>query len=187
MGKSSIKTDWNIYRMIQSSNIILKEVGGEIILTRKFKLRFCRFSTFSKLQCFNDGVAFIIAIVFSFFTKWKLLFLTCYAKYVSYFQWKKEILPFLEFFNCHFRVLLLSIYFLIVLWGPVNCYYCPTVLTVLQLLYFHEHLVRNPLQKITTMQSGINVKMSSHGNDNESEKNIHIYIFCFIWSPQQSP
>jgi len=58
-----VKSLWQLYRVIQSSSRLQKEVIEKIIWSIKCKQFFCRFSTLSEVRSFYVGVAFIVVIV----------------------------------------------------------------------------------------------------------------------------
>jgi hypothetical protein len=76
---------------------------------------------------------------------------------------RKQILPFVAFFSRHFRVFLFEFFSVIVV-GTCHRYYCPSLITALQVSYFHELSARSPHQTITKIQNNINVKTSTVAN-----------------------
>jgi hypothetical protein len=52
-------------------------------------------------------------------------------------------------------------------------------------VHYHELLTGNPLLTITTIQSYIDVNISSYGNDDESEKDLY-FLIHFIFQKKIS-
>jgi hypothetical protein len=82
---------------------------------------------------------------------------------------RKHILPFVAFYNCHFRALLFEYFSVCVVGTCQTCYwsYCLSLITVLQLSVLLQTLSIQPHQII---QRDISIKTSSLGNGGESEK-----------------
>jgi hypothetical protein len=128
----------------------------------------------------------LLLLWLSNFIKWKQFDFTC--QLISLFSTlRTKILPFVEMFNRHFRVLILE-YFSVRLVGTCQRTKCTVqyIITTavrsvlpppehtphsdIDCMYIHEHSARSPRQTITIIQSDINVKMSSFGNGGEYKK-----------------
>jgi hypothetical protein len=134
--------------MIRSSAKILKDAVGEIILNGKYAWNCYKFGTVSELQC-------------SFYKIEIILFnIICQQSSLSAIK-ERNSESRSAFKSPHQSTTFLSTTFLIVL-GTCHTYYryyCPNLLTVLQLCVL-PLIARNPLQTIKTNHN-INVKTLS--------------------------
>jgi hypothetical protein len=176
---SNLKT--GIYRVIQSSTTILKEVVTEIIWRRNVNKVF----TYSPLYPSYD------------FLRW-CHFYYCHRRFLQnrkqFFLHKmsteflicseKEILLFVACFNRHFRVLPFE-YFSNRVVGTYQRYryYCPSLLIVLQLDVLPRILTEFPLNYHSNTERHQHKNVVTRKRQRISRKNI----FCPNWYHQQSP